>query len=194
MFSWPALMTNWVKVGFENSANLWDAADAVTAATPLAAMHQGQMPAESLLDMFLGNVGGSLGETSALLLLIGFVYLLIRRVITIRIPLAYIGTVAVLTVLFPRSGDPLQWMTAQLCTGGLMLGAIFMATDYVTSPATAWGKVHFGLGAGLLTFLIRYYGVYPEGVSFAILFMNILTPYIEKLTAHKVFGTKIENS
>ena len=188
MFSWPALMTNWVKVGFENSANLWDAADAVTAATPLAAMHQGQMPAESLLDMFLGNVGGSLGETSALLLLIGFVYLLIRRVITIRIPLAYIGTVAVLTVLFPRSGDPLQWMTAQLCTGGLMLGAIFMATDYVTSPITKLGQVVYGIGCGVLTVVIRYFGGYNEGVSYAILIMNLCVVLLDRIGRPEKFG------
>ena len=188
MFSWPALMTNWVKVGFENSANLWDAADAVTAATPLAAMHQGQMPAESLLDMFLGNVGGSLGETSALLLLIGFVYLLIRRVITIRIPLAYIGTVAVLTVLFPRGNDPIQWMTAQLCTGGLMLGAIFMATDYVTSPITKLGQVVYGIGCGVLTVVIRYFGGYNEGVSYAILIMNLCVVLLDRIGRPKKFG------
>ena len=188
MFSWPALMTNWVKVGFENSANLWDAADAVTAATPLAAMHQGQMPADSLLDMFLGNVGGSLGETSVLLLLIGFVYLLIRKVITVRIPLAYIGTVAVLTVLFPKGGDPLQWMTAQLCTGGLMLGAIFMATDYVTSPITKLGQVVYGIGCGVLTVVIRYFGGYNEGVSYAILIMNLCVVLLDRIGRPKKFG------
>ena len=188
MFSWPGLMTNWVKVGFSNSAHLWDAADAVTAATPLAAMHQGQMPAESLTDMFLGNIGGSLGETSVVLLLVGFVYLLIRRVITVRIPLAYIGTVAVLTVLFPKGNDPLQWMAAQLCTGGLMLGAIFMATDYVTSPITKLGQVVYGIGCGVLTVVIRYFGGYNEGVSYAILIMNLCVVLLDRIGRPKKFG------
>ena len=129
MFSWPVLMSTWVKVGWENQAGLWSTADAVTAATPLANMHQGLMPEDSILDMFLGNVGGCIGETSALLLLIGFIYLLARKVITARIPLAYIGTVAVLAFLFPMGNDRVTWMAAQLFGGGLMLGATVMATD-----------------------------------------------------------------
>ena len=189
MFSWPAIMTNWVKVGFENAASVLSTTDAVTAATPLAAMHQGQMPADSLLDMFLGNVGGCLGETSALLLLIGFVYLLIRKVITLRIPLAYIGTVAVLTVLFPLGGnDPIQWMAAQLCGGGLMLGAIFMATDYVTSPITHLGQVVYGIGCGVLTVVIRYFGGYNEGVSYAILIMNLCVVLLDRIGRPRKFG------
>ena len=146
MFSWPVLMSTWVKVGFSNAAGVLSTADAVTAATPLANMHQGVMCEESILDLFLGNVGGCLGETSALLLLIGFAYLLARKVITARIPLAYIGTVAVLTFLFPQGNDRIAWMLAQVFGGGLMLGAIFMATDYVTSPVTKLGQLVYGMG------------------------------------------------
>ena len=188
MFSWPVLMTNWVKVGFENSAGILSAADAVTAATPLAAMHQGQMPAESLLDMFLGNIGGCIGETSVVLLLVGFVYLLARRVITPRIPLAYIGTVAVLSLLFPMGNNPLAWCAAQLCGGGLMLGAIFMATDYVTSPITKLGQLVYGIGCGVLTIVIRYFGGYNEGVSYAILVMNCCVVLLDRIGRPKKFG------
>ena len=189
MFSWPVLMSNWVKVGFDSTAGILSAADAVTAATPLAAMHQGQMPGESLMDMFLGNIGGCIGETSALLLLIGFVYLLVRRVITPRIPVAFLGTVAVLALLFPQGNDRLAWCAAQLCSGGVMLGAIFMATDYVTSPVTHLGQVVFGIGCGALTILIRYFGGYPEGVSYAILVMNCCVVLLDRIGRPKKFGT-----
>ena len=188
MFSWPVLMSTWVKVGWENQAGLLDTADAVTAATPLAAMHQGQLPESSILDMFLGNVGGCIGETSVLLLLIGFVYLLIRRVLTLRIPLAYIGTVAVLAFLFPMGNDRLMWTAAQLCGGGLMLGAIFMATDYVTSPVTKLGQVVYGIGCGVLTILIRYFGGYNEGVSYAILVMNCCVVLLDRIGRPTRFG------
>lgn len=188
LFSWPVIMNTWVKVGFQNAAGLFSTADAVTAATPLAAMHTGAMPADSVLDMFLGNVGGSLGETSALLLLIGGAYLLLRKVITLRIPLSFIGTVAVLTFLFPQGNDRLSWMAAQLCGGGVMLGAIFMATDYVTSPVTKLGQVIFGIGCGLITVLIRYFGGYNEGVSYAILVMNACVVLLDKLGRPTKFG------
>jgi electron transport complex protein RnfD len=188
MFGWPVLMTNWVKVGFENAAGIFSTADVVTAATPLAAMHQGQMPEESLLDMFLGNVGGCIGETSAALLLLGFGYLLIRRVVSPRIPLAYVGTVAVLSLLFPMGNDPLQWMAAQLCGGGLMLGALFMATDYVTSPVTHLGQIVYGMGCGALTILIRYFGGYNEGVSYAILIMNCCVVLLDRIGRPTKFG------
>ena len=187
MFSWPVLMTTWVKVGYGNAAGILDAADAVTAATPLAV--KGQMAADvSLLDMFLGNVGGCIGETSVVLLLIGFVYLLIRKVITLHIPLAFIGTVAVLTFLFPMGNDNLTWMAYQLCGGGLMLGAIFMATDYVTSPVTRLGQVFFGIGCGLITVLIRYFGGYPEGVSYAILVMNCAVVLFDRIGRNVRYG------
>ena len=187
MFSWPVLMTTWAKVGYGNAAGILDAADAVTAATPLAV--KGQMAADvSLLDMFLGNVGGCIGETSVVLLLIGFVYLLIRKVITLHIPLAFIGTVAVLTFLFPMGNDNLTWMAYQLCGGGLMLGAIYMATDYVTSPVTRLGQVFFGIGCGLITVLIRYFGGYPEGVSYAILVMNCAVVLFDRIGRNVRYG------
>ena len=158
--------------------------DTVSSATPLSLSDKADMP--SLLDMFLGLKGGAIGETCGLALLLGFVYLLVRRVITWHVPVAYIGTVFVCSFLM--EGMDFTAALAMILSGGLFIGAIFMATDYVTSPSTAAGKLIFGLGAGLITFVIRYFGVYPEGVSFAILFMNILTPYIDSWTRHKVFG------
>ena len=188
MFSWPVLMSTWVKVGFNNAAGLVSTADAVTAATPLGNMHQGLMPDCSILDMFLGNVGGCIGETSALLLLIGFAYLLYRKVITARIPVAFIGTVAVLSFLFPQGNDRIAWMAAQLFGGGLMLGAIFMATDYVTSPVTKLGQIVYGVGCGVLTILIRYFGGYNEGVSYAILVMNACVVLLDRIGRPVKFG------
>ena len=188
MFSWPVAMSTWVKVGFENAAGLFDTADAVTAATPLSFMHQGQLPDVTVAQAFLGNVGGCIGETSALLLLIGFAYLLWRKVLTARIPLAYIGTVAVLAFLFPMGHDRMQWMAYQLFTGGLMLGAIFMATDYVTSPVTKLGQVVYGIGCGVLTVMIRYFGGYNEGVSYAILIMNCCVVLLDRIGRPTKFG------
>ncbi|MBE6585699.1 MAG: RnfABCDGE type electron transport complex subunit D [Ruminococcaceae bacterium] len=155
--------------------------DTASSATPLAAEK-----ATSILDLLVGVHGGAIGETCAVALLIGGVYLLIRRVITWHIPVAFVGTVYIAS-FFMEGMDPMAALAAIL-SGGLLLGAFFMATDYVTSPATPCGKIIFGLGAGLITFLIRYFGVYPEGVSFAILFMNIITPYISSWTKRKVFG------
>lgn len=157
--------------------------DSVATATPLVELGSGNVP--NLLDLFIGNVGGCIGETSVAALLIGFVYLLVRRVISWHIPVVYIATVFLFT--FAVKGD-LTVALAYILSGGLFIGAIFMATDYVTSPSTSWGKVVFGLGAGVITVLIRLWGNYPEGVSFAILLMNILNPFIEKWTARKVFG------
>ena len=189
MFSYPALMTHWVQVGFGNSAGIFNTADAVTSATPLYHMGQGMMPQESALDLFLGKVGGCLGETSALLLLVGLVYLLVRKIITLRIPVAFIGTVALLTFLFPQGGNSnLDWMVAQVLSGGLMLGAIFMATDYVTSPITKLGQVIYGIGCGVLTVVIRYFGGYPEGVSYAILIMNCCVVLLDRIGRPKKFG------
>ena len=188
MFSWPAAMSNWVKVGWENQAGLLSTADAVTAATPLAAMHQGQLPGDSLLNAFLGKIGGCIGETSVVLLLLGFVYLLVRRVLTWRIPVTFVGTVAVLTLIFPKGENPLLWCGYQLCSGGLMLGAIFMATDYVTSPITALGQMVYGVGCGVLTVLIRYFGGYNEGVSYAILIMNCCVVLLDRIGRPTKFG------
>ena len=188
MFSWPVLMSTWVKVGFSNAASVFSTADAVTAATPLANMHQGILCEESLLDLFLGNVGGCIGETSALALLIGFGYLLIKKVINPRIPVAYIATVAVLAFAFPQGNDRIAWMAAQDLGSGLMLGAIFMATDYVTSPVTKLGQVIFGIGCGVLTIAIRYFGGYNEGVSYAILIMNLCVVLLDKIGRPVKFG------
>lgn len=188
MFSWPVLMNTWVKVGFENAAGIFSTADVVTAATPMASLHQGVMCEESILQLFIGNVGGSMGETSALALLIGFAYLLARKVITPRIPVAYIGTVAVLTFLFPQGNDRIAWMAAQVFGGGLMLGAIFMATDYVTSPVTKLGQIVYGVGCGILTVMIRYFGGYNEGVSYAILVMNACVVLLDRIGRPVKFG------
>ena len=191
MFSWPVAMSTWIKVGFENSANLIGSnADIVTQATPLSAMHQGTFDASlgTVTDLFIGSVGGCLGETSALLLLIGFAYLLVRKVISARIPVAYMATVAVLSFVFPMGNDPLTWMAAQVFGGGLMLGAIFMATDYVTSPITKLGQIIFGIGCGVITILIRYFGGYSEGVSYAILIMNLTVVLLDKVGRPVKFG------
>ena len=188
MFSWPVLMSTWVKPGFANAAGLFSTADAVTAATPLANMHQGIMCEETIGQLFLGTVGGCIGETSALALLIGFGYLLVRKVITARIPVAYIGTVAVLAFLFPMGNDRIAWMLAQVCGGGLMLGAIFMATDYVTSPVTKLGQIIYGIGCGVLTIMIRYFGGYNEGVSYAILCMNACVVLLDRIGRPVKFG------
>ena len=157
--------------------------DAVSGATPLSAEGASVY---SLSDLFFGLRGGAIGETCGAALLIGFVYLLIRRVITWHIPVSFVGCVYILS-FFVEGMDPVRALE-MILSGGLLLGAIFMATDYVTSPATAAGKILFGLGAGAITVLIRYWGVYPEGVSFAILLMNILNPYIDIWTKHRVFG------
>ena len=138
--------------------------------------------------MFVGLVGGSMGEVSAMLLLLGGLFLLWRKVITWYIPVSYIGTVAALTFLFPRGNDPLQWMLCNLLGGGLMLGAFFMATDYVTSPTTDKGKLIAGIFMGVVTCAIRFFGTMSEGVSFAILLMNLVTPYIDALTRQDKLG------
>jgi electron transport complex protein RnfD len=164
--------------------------DGVASATPLHHMVMPALPEESIMDMFLGNCPGSIGEISALALLVGGAYLVWRKVISIRIPAAYIGTVAVLTLVFSKTGSPVEWMVYQLLSGGLLLGAIFMATDYATSPATPVGQVIYGVGCGGLTVLFRYFGLFPEGVTYAILIMNALVWLIDRHTAPRRFGTK----
>ena len=163
--------------------------DGVSAATPLHHMVMPALPTESVLDMFLGNCPGTIGEISALALLVGGAYLVYRRVISIRIPAAYIGTVAVLTLLHFKTEAPIQWMLYQLFSGGLMLGAIFMATDYATSPATPVGQIIYGVGCGILTIIFRYFGLFPEGVTYAILIMNAFVWFIDRHTAMRRFGT-----
>lgn len=159
--------------------------DTVSSATPLAELANGETSV-SLLDLFLGNNGGAIGEVCAVALLIGGIYLIVRKVITYHIPVAFIATVFVLSFLL--DGFSVENALAWTLSGGLFIGAFFMATDYVTSPSTPWGKVIFGCFAGLITVLIRFYGGYPEGVSFAILLANIVNPYIEAWTTCKVFG------
>ena len=164
--------------------------DGATAATPLHHMVMPALPEESILDMFLGNCPGSIGEISALALLIGGVYLVARKVISARIPVAYLGAVAVLTLIFHKTDAPFAWMAYSLFGGGVMLGAIFMATDYATSPVTPVGQVVYGIGCGVLTVVFRYYGLYPEGVTYAILLMNALVWFIDHHTALRQFGRK----
>ena len=164
--------------------------DGVTAATPLHHMVMPALPEESVLDMFLGNCPGSIGEISALALLLGGAYLVVRKVISIRIPVAYLGTVAVLTLVFHKTDAPVEWMLYHLFSGGLMLGAIFMATDYATSPATAVGQIVYGIGCGALTVVFRYFGLFPEGVTYAILLMNACVWVIDRHTAPRRFGVK----
>lgn len=162
--------------------------DGISSATPLALLKAGEA-APSLMDVFLGNIGGSIGEISALALLIGLAYLLLKKVISIKVPAIYVGTVFILTYVLGRGGmfnaNPLY----EVMTGGLFLGAFFMATDYSTSPSTPKGEVIFALGCGILTTVIRLYGGYPEGVSYSILIMNLAVPLIDKYTAPKPFGT-----
>lgn len=194
MLSYARYMGMWIKPGTKNWWGITNSVnavtDAVTSATPLAALHMGELPNSSLQNLFIGNVGGCIGEISALALLLGGVYLVLRGVIHIRIPAAYLGTVAILTLIFPKGNDPIQWMLCNLMSGGLMLGAIFMATDYVTSPCTPVGEWIYGVGCGLITVFIRYFGGFPEGVSYAILLMNVCTPIIEKYTHPGRFGVQ----
>lgn len=187
MASWPVQMTSWKSPGI----------DAVSSATPLALIKNGseavgQLP--NLMDLFIGNVGGCIGETSVFALLLGVVYLLIRRVITLEIPVAFIGTVGLMTWIFGGTklftGDFLYHILA----GGLMLGAFFMATDYTTSPMTFKGRIIMGIGCGLLTSVIRLYGGYPEGVSYSILLMNLVVPMIDRYLVPKSFGGVSKNA
>ena len=158
--------------------------DVTAGATPLVDLAAGTTP--ELKDLLLGTTGGAIGETCALALLAGGVYLLVKRVISWHLPVTFIATTFVFTFLV--KGMDVTTALAWVLSGGLMIGAFFMATDYTTSPVTSTGKIVFGIGAGVLTCLIRFWGNYPEGVSFAILFMNILNPYIDAWTARKPFG------
>lgn len=167
--------------------------DGVAGATPLAILKPGAEVSGNvnLLDLFIGTHGGVIGETSAICLLIGALYLVVRKVISLRIPLAYIATFGVLIFFFaPGHQMDVNYMLMQVCGGGLLLGAFFMATDYVTSPVTPNGKIVFGVILGLLTFIFRMYGGSAEGVSYAIIFSNLLVPLIEKVTVPKSFGKK----
>lgn len=176
-----------VAFGSMSSAAFPKNIDAVSSATPLAVLQNGGDV--KITDLLLGTRGGAIGETCTVALIIGGLYLLFRKVISWHTPVIFVTTVFLFT--FAVKGDAFTALEYTL-SGGLFIGAIFMATDYATTPVTKWGKVIFGIGAGLLTVLIRLWGVYPEGVSFAILLMNILTPYIDKWTAKKPFGGEIK--
>ena len=193
MASWPVRMTAWTKPGLAAVG-----ADAVSTATPLAmlkdsyafdvtaAVSSSTYQAPGLMDVMMGNVAGCIGEVSGILLILGGLYLMYRKVITWRIPTIYIGTVAVLTLIL--GGFDFNLMLYHLFAGGLMLGAFFMATDYASSPINPRGQMIFAFGCGLLTTVIRFYGGYPEGVSYSILLMNVAAPLIEKYSGPRVFG------
>ena len=195
--SYAGAMTTWAAYG-EKAPLMGGTADVVTRATPLGMMKGSGADVEasfasltetySVMDMFLGKTGGSLGEVSALLLLIGGVYLIWRKVINWQTPVAYIATVAVLTLLFPKAGSGIEWMLYSIFGGGLFLGAFFMATDYATSPVTKKGQLVYGIGCGLFTVLIRYFGSYNEGVCYSIMVMNCCTALIDKYTKPTRFG------
>lgn len=180
-FANPAITARIIMMtAFSRTMTTWTFPDAVSSATPLALISKGEMNSlPSYLNMFLGWRGGCLGETCVLALLIGGIYLLARRVISWHTPIAFIGTVAIMSLVCGQD------VLYQIMSGGLMIGAFFMATDYASTPPTKLGKIIFGIGCGLITILIRFWGNFPEGVSFSILLMNILTPYISKLTRLK---------
>ena len=178
--TFPFLMTTWVDA--LDYLPVWGEMDAVTSPTPMAALHSGRLPELDMGQMLLGQHGGSIGEVSIFMLLLGGLYLIATKVISPTIPVTYLATVAVLSLVSGR--DPIY----QLLSGGLILGAFFMATDYVTSPTTEKGKLVFGIGLGVITCLIRFFGTMNEGVFFAILLMNLLVPYIEVLTRQDLLG------
>ncbi len=189
--SFPVAMTAWTKTGVNwvSSGNI----DAVTTATPLSFLKAGPQGIQnltdsgtSLFDMFTGNIGGCIGETSAILLILGGLYLMYKGIINYVIPVFYIGTVAIL--MFILGGFNFEFVMYQMVAGGLMLGAFFMLTDYTTSPMTKKGQIIYAITAGVITTVIRLYGGYPEGVSYSILFVNVMTPLIDKYTRPKVFG------
>lgn len=182
----PAVMTRFAPVGTAiSSASM--SVDIISSATPLHHMVMPELPDVSLLDAFLGNLPGSIGEVSALALLIGGAYLVVRQVISLRIPVAYLATVAVLTLIFNKGQDPVLWMAYNLLCGGVLLGAIFMATDYATSPVTPLGQIVYGMGCGVLTVVFRYFGLFPEGVTYAILLMNACAWALDRITPPRRF-------
>ena len=190
--SYAGTMTSWVDPAAGKAPIIGSVADVVTTATPLAVMKTGDFAAltdtYNVGNMFIGQIPGSLGEVSALALLIGGAYLIWRKVINWQTPVSYIATVAVLTFLFPKQGSGIEWMLYSIFGGGLFLGAFFMATDYATSPVTKKGQLIFGIGCGLFTVLIRYFGSYNEGVCYSLMVMNLLVALIDKYTKPSRFG------
>ena len=187
--AFPMMMTNWAPA--LQGLSIQNTTDAVTAATPLSYLQLGLLPPLDHGQMLLGQHGGSFGEVSIFMVLLGGGYLVMRRVISARIPLSFVGSVALLTFLFPAAEVPrLEWMIAQLCSGGLMLGAFFMATDCATSPVTPRGQLMFGTGCGVLTVLLRYFGSYPDGVGWAILTMNCMVWLLDRAGLPRRFGVR----
>lgn len=180
MLCWPSQMNMYVDVK----------TDLVSAATPLTVLKTGVSPSETVFNCVIGNIGGAIGEVSAIALFAGFIYLLVRRVVTWQIPVGFVGTVALWTVLFPNTGDNVNCMLYNIFCGGLLLCALFCANDYATSPVTGGGRLIFGVGCGLVTAFIRYFGAYPDGCAFAVVIMNLLVPFFEKWTAPVAFGRK----
>lgn len=196
--SYASVMTTWIDPAQSKAPLFGGTVDAVTAATPLAYMKSGDLAGllenYQISDLFLGNCGGSMGEISALMILIGGVYLIWRKVINWQTPVGYLATVAVLTLLFPKAGaSNVEWMLCSLFSGGVMLGAFFMATDYATSPVTKKGQLIFGIGCGLFTVFIRYFGSYNEGVCYSIMVMNLFVALIDKSVKPARFGVVKSN-
>ena len=187
-------------ISFATQMTTWPlprmAADATSTATPLGILAEGGAELPSNMQMFLGFIGGSMGEVSALALLIGGLFLIWKKIISPIIPCCFIGTVFVFALIYYAAtgdGNALQMAIFHICAGGVMLGAFFMATDYVTSPLLPMGKVIFGIGCGIITMVIRLWGQYPEGVSFSILIMNCLTPLIEDFCQKRLYGGAKKN-
>ena len=194
MLAFPACLTRFPALGTALPLGALSPADVVTGATPLHHMQMPALPDVSLAELFLGRVGGCIGETSALALLIGGGWLLFRRIVSIRIPAAYLGTVAVLTLAFPKGDDPVLWMAYSLLGGGVLLGAIFMATDYATSPVGPAAQVAYGVGCGALTVALRYTGLFPEGVTYAILIMNAAAWLLDRYLVPRRYGAGKEGA
>lgn len=181
MMFWPVHLVRYIAPG---------TVDGVASATPLHHMVMPALPEESIGQMFMGNIGGCIGEVCTLALLLGGIYLMVKGVISARIPVSYLGTVAVLTLVFSKGDNAFLWMLYSLLGGGVVLGALFMATDYATSPVTPKGQIIYGIGCGVLTVIFRYFGLFPEGVTYAILLMNACAWAIDRYSAPRRFGTK----
>ena len=194
MLLFPACLTRFPPLGSALFLGELNPADVVTGATPLHHMQMPALPDVSLLDLFLGRAGGCIGEVSALALLLGGGWLVFRRVITLRIPAAYLGTVAVLTLVFSKGDSPILWMAYSLLSGGVLLGALFMATDYATSPVGPLAQIVYGIGCGALTVVFRYTGLFPEGVTYAILLMNAAAWLLDQYLVPRRFGAGKEGA
>lgn len=181
MLFWPVHLVRYIAPG---------SVDGVASATPLHHMVMPALPEESLGQMFMGNIGGTIGEVCTLALLVGGIYLIVKGIISVRIPASYLGTVTVLTLIFSKGDNAVLWMLYSLLGGGVVLGALFMATDYATSPVTPKGQIIYGIGCGVLTVIFRYFGLFPEGVTYAILLMNACAWAIDRYCAPRRFGTK----